>query len=90
MLHLRQADLEWRVVEGETVLLDFRRGGRYLAMNASATVLLPLLSAGTTPTAMVARMIEAYGLTRAQAVTDVDAFLVALQEVDLLVQDVVG
>ena len=68
------------------MLLDLQRGGRYLAMNQSATVLVPMLSAGTTADAMIGRLIERYGVTRAQASSDVEAFLRVLLDEHLVIE----
>jgi hypothetical protein len=84
-LQLRDADLDWREVEGELVALDLRES-RYLAINRSGRVLWGALAEGATRDQLVERLVEAFGIERARAVADVDAFTAELESRDLLIR----
>jgi hypothetical protein len=85
-LQLRDADLDWREVEGELVALDLRES-RYLAINRSGRVLWAALAEGATRDQLVERLVEAFGIERARAAADVDAFTAELESRDLLVRE---
>jgi Coenzyme PQQ synthesis protein D (PqqD) len=87
-LSLRNADLEWREVEGELVALDLR-DSRYLAVNASGQILWGALAEGegATRDELIEKLVEAFGIERAQAAGDVDAFTSELESRDLLMRD---
>jgi Coenzyme PQQ synthesis protein D (PqqD) len=82
-LKLRAEALEWREVEGEVVALDVR-ASQYLAVNRTGAVLWPLLVAGTDREALVAAVLAEFEVDSATAQRDVDAFVAALREQDLL------
>jgi hypothetical protein len=82
-LRLRQADLEWRAVEGEVVALDLR-GSQYLGVNDSGAALWDMLAAGTTREQLVGHLVTTYGLDPAVATDHADAFLGQLRAQDLL------
>jgi hypothetical protein len=82
-LRLRSDQLEWREVEGEVVALDLRRLV-YVAVNRTGALLWPELVVGTTKTALVARLVDAFDLDHVAATVDVEAFLTSLEEQDLL------
>lgn len=83
-MQLRNADLDWREVEGELVALDLRES-RYLAVNRTGRVLWAALADGATRDELVERLVEAFGVERARAAADVDAFTAELASRDLLV-----
>jgi hypothetical protein len=85
-LRLRQADLQWRAVEGEVVALDVR-GSQYLGVNDSGAALWDLLAAGTTRVALVDHLAGNYGLDAATAQAHVDTFLDQLRAQDLIEED---
>jgi hypothetical protein len=85
-LRLRDGDLDWREVEGELVALDLRES-RYLAVNRTGQVLWAALADGATPAELVERLVEAFGIERARAKDDVDAFTAELESRGLLARE---
>jgi len=83
---LRNADLDWREVEGELVALDLRES-RYLAVNRTGQVLWAALAEGATRDQLVERLIEDFDIDQARAAADVDAFTAELESRDLLVRE---
>jgi hypothetical protein len=79
----RSAELEWREVEGEIVLLD-QRTQRYLSLNRTGGVLWPLMVAGTDRARLVQVLVERHDVTLEVATRDVDALIGQLSEADLL------
>jgi hypothetical protein len=82
-LRLRESDLEWRTVQGEVVALDMSESA-YLAVNDSGRRLWEELARGTTREKLVLLLTDSYGLDRATAESDTDAFLAALAKRELL------
>jgi hypothetical protein len=80
---LRDADLDWREVEGELVALDLRES-RYLAVNRSGRVLWGALAAGATHEELVASLVQEFELEPDKAAADVDAFTSELEARGLL------
>ena len=68
------ADIDWREIDGEVVILD-RREGRYLAVNPSGTVLWPALVEGASEDSLVDRLAGRYSIDRDRARADVREFL---------------
>ena len=66
--------LQWREIEGEIVALDGETS-QYVAANASAALLWHKLAEGTTRDELVEALVEAFGMNRERAATDIDAFL---------------
>ncbi len=56
----------------------------YMAVNRSGAVLWPALLEGATREELVDRLMDAYGLERDDAERDVDSFVQALDEENLL------
>jgi hypothetical protein len=83
---LRDGDLDWREVEGDVVVLDLRES-RYLAINRTGQVLWSALAEGATRDELTERLVEAFGIDRAQAAADVDAFTSELESRDLLLHE---
>ena len=83
---LRDADLDWREVEGELVALDLRES-RYLAINRTGQVLWTALAEGATEDELTDRLVEAFDIERARAAADVTAFTTDLESRGLLVRD---
>jgi hypothetical protein len=83
---LRDGDLDWREVDGDVVVLDLRES-RYLAINRTGLVLWSALAAGATRDELPNRLVEACGIDRAQAASDVDAFTAELESRDLLLHE---
>jgi len=84
-LRIRPGVLEWRELEQEVVAVDTRRSV-YMAVNRSGAILWPALFEGATFDELVNRLVESYGLDRGTAERDVDTFVRALDEQDLLDQ----
>jgi uncharacterized protein (DUF2132 family) len=82
-LRLREDRLEWREVGGEVLALDMD-SSTYLGANASGALLWRTLAQGTTHEDLVTELVDAYGISEAQARTDVDAFLGELSEQGLV------
>jgi hypothetical protein len=76
-LRLRPNALQWREIEGEIVALDGETS-QYVAANASAALLWHKLAEGTTRDELVEALVEAFGIERERAATDIDAFLADL------------
>ncbi|MEA2972522.1 MAG: hypothetical protein QOG82_980 [Actinomycetota bacterium] len=83
MLRLRDSSLEWRLVEGEVVVLDIDRA-EFLAVNRSGAAIWSLLVEGASHNRLVAVMVERYDLDPTQAAADVGDFVAALTERGLL------
>jgi Coenzyme PQQ synthesis protein D (PqqD) len=83
---LRDADLDWREVEGELVALDLRES-RYLAINRTGRVLWSALAEGATQDELIERLVESFDIERARAAADVEAFTAELESRDLLVRE---
>ena len=82
-MRLRVESIAWREVEGEILAVD-RARGQYIAANAAAAQLWPLLAAGCTREALVDRLVEAFGIAQDLADRDVEVFLGDLRERALL------
>jgi hypothetical protein len=76
-LVLRARGLTWRVVDGETVVLDLD-DSRYFSVNRSGTVLWDLLVVGATRAGLLKALLSAYRVDERQAEADIDAFASAL------------
>jgi hypothetical protein len=83
-LQLNAERLRWTAVDDEVVIVD-TQSSVYLAANASGAVLWERLTAGTTREDLVAALVDAFGLDRDRAETDVDVFLAALRRHDCLI-----
>jgi hypothetical protein len=73
----------WREVEGAVVVLHLG-SSTYFEMNPSGAALWPLLAAGATRKALSDELIARYGISEDQAAADVEAFVTACREHDLL------
>jgi Coenzyme PQQ synthesis protein D (PqqD) len=82
-IRLRTSDLHWREIDGEVIALE-GRGSTYLATNSTGAVLWKALADGTTRDGLAAALIAAFGINRARALADVDAYVVELAAQGLL------
>lgn len=82
-LRIRSGAIEWRKFEEEVVAVDTRKSV-YMAVNRSGSVLWPALLDGATKDELADLLVERYDVDRGAAVEDVDAFVRALDEQDLL------
>ena len=81
-LRLRDDGLTWRAVERQVVALDLQ-SSTYLSLNSSGAVLWRQLSEGTDRPALARALVDA-GCDPSSAEADVDVFLDALAELQLL------
>jgi hypothetical protein len=77
VLRLRDGSAEWRMVEGEVVVLDTERS-EFLAVNRSGASLWSLLAEGASRDQLVDVLIDRYGLDAARAAADLDRFVADL------------
>lgn len=82
-LKLRDADLSWRQIGDEVVVLDLR-SNVYLSINQSGVALWGMLVDGGTPTTMAECLVSEFGVEPQRARVDVDAFVTMLSERGLL------
>ena len=73
-MRLRSEKITWRMIDGETVLLDLR-SSTYLRVNHTGTVLLTQLVDGCSHDELVAALEQAFALPEPQAQADVAAFV---------------
>jgi len=84
-LCLREQDLDWRDIDDEIVALDVQNGV-YLAVHGSGATLWRLLAESATRDGLVEALVETYDIDPARAGSDVDEFLVTLNDRGLLAQ----
>ena len=84
-LKLRQEGVAWTDVDGEIVALD-EATAEYLAANEAGGLLWRALAKGATRDELAGLLASEYGLERARAEADTDAFLAALRERDLIAE----
>jgi hypothetical protein len=84
MLRLRSADVVWRELDGETVLLNLATS-EYFQLNATGSVLIKLLAQGATEPALTVALAGTFGIAESQASDDVRAFLDHLRSHSLLI-----
>lgn len=89
VLRLRDAELVWREVEGEIVILH-QGDWEYLTVNETGALLWGKLVDGATRGQLVASLLAQYELDEQRAASDVEAFLDVLSERGLLSADVDG
>lgn len=77
-VRLRDQGLNWRVVEGEVMILD-DQGATYYAATGAAATLWPMLVAGCSREALIQRLCDAFGIEPDRARDDVAAFLTELE-----------
>ena len=82
-LRIREEDVHWRQVGDEVVILDLRTS-QYFSLNGTGALLWPLLSGGATAAELATELATAFDLDAETAQRDVEAFLAALRERDLL------
>ena len=82
-LRLREHGLNWREIDGEVVVLDIERS-HYLNLNPTGCVLWLMLADGATEAGLVQRLTEEFDIDQQTAHRDVEAFLTACRENDLI------
>jgi Coenzyme PQQ synthesis protein D (PqqD) len=84
VLRVREGAAVWRQIDDETVVLAMD-SSMYLALNATATELWPMLVDGATRAELVARLQAVFDVEEARAEADVEEFLAACDRHRLLV-----
>jgi hypothetical protein len=82
-MKLRSSDLSWQEVDGELVVLDLK-SSKYLATNASGTVLVKQLTEDRSQAELAQALVEAFGISQSQATHDVLGFVTELDRSGLL------
>ena len=82
-LRLRPDAVAWREVDGEVIALGLH-SSTYFGTNSSGGLLWKRLADGTTRDELVGDLVTTFGLERARAQADVDAFLDDLRSRGLL------
>jgi hypothetical protein len=80
---IRPTDLEWRLIDGEVVALDFVRS-EYIGVNASGALLWESLVAGATRAALLEGLLDRFEVSAVQAEADLTAFLATLDSAGVL------
>jgi hypothetical protein len=80
---LRQQDLAWREVEDEVIVLD-TKGSLYASINRSGRLLWLRLGEGASLEQLTDVLVESYGMDRAAAAADAEAFVSSLRTQELL------
>lgn len=80
---LRLRPVDWRTIEGETIVLDMETE-RYLGVNRAGTLMWERLASGTTQSALVAALSDAFDIDEERAAADVDAFVAQVRAAGLL------
>jgi hypothetical protein len=86
LLELKDDCLMWREVGEEIVVLD-KRTWTYMGINGSGSMLFQELARGTTFGGLVECLCTAFGLDRAAALHDAQAFVTMLESHELLVEE---
>ena len=85
-LQLSLDDVVWREVGDELVVLELATSA-YLTLNGTAKKLWLSLAEGSTIDGLVEMLVERYRIVRGQAQSDVESFVSALADRELLVQE---
>lgn len=83
VLRLSDADMVWRSVEDEIVVLH-RGSWQYLTVNEAGALLWTRLVEGSTRNELASLLVSEYGIDESRAETDVNAFLALLAGCALL------
>lgn len=83
VLRVRKERVTWRDVDGEVVGLNLP-ASTYFSANPSGSLLWPLLVAGTTRAEMTDRLVGSFEIDPERAASDVEAYVVSLDELGLL------
>ena len=82
-LRLLGSGLDWREVDGQVIALDSRHS-KYLATNATGTVLWRALAAGSSEDELALLLVDTYAIEPERARLDVSRFLAGLGENGML------
>jgi hypothetical protein len=82
-LRLRSGDIAWREIESDVIVLDLRTS-RYLSLNRSGARLWRSIAGEVTYDELVDVLTDEFGASPDAARSDLNAFIAACQERDLL------
>ena len=82
-IKLREGAASWREIDGETILLDLE-SSKYLGLNRAGTVLWPAIVHGSSREELIERLVAKFDLETEVASRDVDAFIAACRDRNLL------
>lgn len=83
VVRFRVGAATWREVDDVVIGLHIP-SSTYLEVNASGSVLWPLLVEGASKEQLSEELVNRYGISKDQARADVDSFVDACQQMDLL------
>jgi hypothetical protein len=84
VIKVRDGAAVWRQVDDETMLLALD-SSMYLGLNHTGTEVWPMMVNGATREELVERLVSLFGIDAERAAADIDAFVAACDEHDLLV-----
>lgn len=84
-MRLREDGVTWQEIDGELVILDLA-SSTYLTTNGSGAFVAKLLQADRSAEDLTAALVAEYGVDRAVAARDTEAFLAELRRRELLVE----
>jgi hypothetical protein len=82
-MRLRTQDLVWEEVDSEIIVLD-SRSSHYFRVNGSGAVIWKMLETGATREEMISMLVSTYGIEDGRAAEDVDSFVAALRDQDMI------
>lgn len=85
ILHLRASNVEWRLVDGDVVVLDLR-DERYLFLNHSGAVVWQRLAGGASRDELIAALVDRYQIEANRAERDLDLLLDQLASASMLTE----
>ena len=85
-LYLKSDDVVWREAGDELVVLELSTT-TYLTLNGTAKQLWLGLAAGSTVEDLVGMLIETYGITSEQAMSDTESFVAELADRELIEEE---
>ena len=80
---LREGAASWREIDGETIMLDLD-SSKYLGVNRSGTLLWSAIVHGSSRSELIDQLIAEFDLDSERAAADVDSFIAACRERNLL------
>jgi hypothetical protein len=83
-MRLRENGVTWQEIDGELVILDLA-SSTYLTTNGSGAFVAKLLQADRSAEDLTTALVAEYGVDRAVAARDTEAFLAELRRRELLV-----
>jgi hypothetical protein len=82
-VRIRTDDVVWQELDDEVVVFN-RASSRYLRINASAVILWRRLEGGASLDDLVSALLDAFDIDESTARRDVEAFVAAVREHELL------